>query len=118
MAPFPRLALRFAWFDCWIGWFWKGRRRHLHICLLPMLPLIVRFPYRHRCDVGGCSEPATHVCRRNVSGDRNWDSRSILFGDPLCEEHSRMDCSFVRLGYNAHVPLPAAERWYFEDLAA
>lgn len=108
MAPLPRVALRFAWFDCWIGWFWDRRRRHLYICLIPMLPLILRFPWRRRCDVVGCRAPATHVCRR---------PGSVLFGDPLCEEHSKIPCSQIRLGYAAHVPLPAAQWWYFEDVS-
>jgi len=110
MAPFPRLSLRFAWFDCWIGWFWDRWRRHLYICAIPMLPLILRFPWRRRCDAGGCSEPATYVCRR---------PDSVLFGDPLCEEHSQasaVDCPRVAFQAAVHIPLPEAERWYFEEL--
>jgi len=108
-APLPKVSLRFAWFDCWVGWFWDRRRRHLFICLFPMLPLCLRFPWRRLCDVGGCQAPATHVCRR---------PGSVLFGDPLCQEHSRgsvLDCPRVAFQAAAHVPLPAAEWWYFED---
>lgn len=26
----------FAWYDCWCGFYWDRRRKHLYICPLPM----------------------------------------------------------------------------------
>jgi hypothetical protein len=36
----------FAWYDCWVGWYWDRRRRVLYVCPLPMVVV----------QIGGCDD--------------------------------------------------------------
>lgn len=40
------IKLFFAWYDCWVGWYWDRSQRALYLCPLPMLCLMVKLPRR------------------------------------------------------------------------
>ena len=38
-----KFKLFFAWYDCWIGFYWSKESRALYVCLLPMICIKVQF---------------------------------------------------------------------------
>jgi len=50
-----KFRIFWAWFDCWIGWYYDVGHRTLYICPLPTLVLRIEFQgekneYKHRKD--------------------------------------------------------------------
>ena len=33
----PKIGIFFAWYDCWIGWYYDRKMRTFYICPLPMV---------------------------------------------------------------------------------
>jgi hypothetical protein len=42
-----RIRFFFAWFDLWIGAYWRKENRTLYICPLPCCVIRIRFPMPH-----------------------------------------------------------------------
>ena len=38
-----KLKVFFAWYDCWVGWFYDQNKKILYVCPLPMLVLQINF---------------------------------------------------------------------------
>jgi hypothetical protein len=59
-----KISLFFAWFDCWIGWFYDKQKKILYICPLPMVVIkIQKTKPRKRCE--NCrhlSRPYRPIC--------------------------------------------------------
>ena len=42
-ATTPRIAVKFAWYDLWVGAYIDRAKRTLYICPLPTLLIVVRY---------------------------------------------------------------------------
>jgi len=38
-----RISIKFVWEDFWIGFYWDKEKYWLYTCIIPMLPIIIRF---------------------------------------------------------------------------
>jgi len=58
------MRIFFAWYDCWIGWYFDRRTRALYICPLPMLVIQIGPPVEpcHMCCRPGKPCPCDAFC--------------------------------------------------------
>lgn len=69
MFDWPKIQLKFLWYDMWIGAFYDRIRRVLYICPLPMVVIKIVLPERHYVIVGGYSGLDIGCCTESGKDD-------------------------------------------------
>lgn len=75
MFDWPKLQLKFVWYDMWVGVYYDRISHDLYICPLPMIVIKVSLPQRHYVIVGGSSGLDIGCCYE-------WSKSDVLAEEP------------------------------------